>query len=471
MNTRPDPGSGNLLLPLLALAAFVLMALCGVGLIVVGNSQLQRDPIAQEEPAAGEQRVEPSQALILPTGHDGSTPLPIAVWLHGYGATPDFVWSNWFQHLSDSRQVAVLGVSAPLPRIGEGYDWTEDPVRDSARIDEVLQHYGEALTPAPGRIVLFGFSQGAAVAAEVAARAPERYAGAVLISPGLVGEEPRLPRSASLSGQGYVVTVGAEEDRSNLAVAREYATTARDRGARVVHLEVPGQADHRFPDDWQEQLPGWLDFALQDRGGLPEVRPIRELIDQEITELADRFIREGYIPGDEIAVAVHDWMEVDSARQRERVTSIVGERLSRARVLEQEWPGVTDCDRLDRAFAGLQRSGIVARQHFEDCGTCGIGAIGGEMVEAEELGMVVRGYTFFHFQDTEGAAGGGLLYLSYGASAEHASDTDGVAIGQEVASALRSEGLSVEWDGSFEHRIGIVGLDWKRRRFTRPTAR
>jgi len=34
---------------------------------------------------------------------------------------------------------------------------------------------------------------------------------------------------------------------------------------------------------------------------------------------------------------------------------------------QREWPSVTDCDRLDRAFADLNGRGIVARQNFACC--------------------------------------------------------------------------------------------------------
>jgi len=36
---------------------------------------------------------------------------------------------------------------------------------------------------------------------------------------------------------------------------------------------------------------------------------------------------------------------------------------------QMEWPTVTDCDLLDRAFGELERAGIVCRQNFTCCGT------------------------------------------------------------------------------------------------------
>src|SRR5215208_3419617 len=46
---------------------------------------------------------------------------------------------------------------------------------------------------------------------------------------------------------------------------------------------------------------------------------------------------------------------------------------------QKRWPTMTDCDRLDAAFLELEASGIVARQNFWCCGTCGLAAIGDEI--------------------------------------------------------------------------------------------
>lgn len=86
-------------------------------------------------------------------------------------------------------------------------------------------------------------------------------------------------------------------------------------------------------------------------------------------------------------------------------------------------------------------------------------------------GRRVRGYVFFHDQDVEGAVfygEPGDLFLSYGALA--GSGADAVEVGREVRDVLRAHGLDVRWNGSIDHRIAVVGLEWKRRRFTTPPA-
>jgi hypothetical protein len=125
------------------------------------------------------------------------------------------------------------------------------------------------------------------------------------------------------------------------------------------------------------------------------------------------------------------------------------------------WPAPTDCDRLDAAFAELDRAGIVARQHFSCCGTCGADEIREEMEQAEKAGRAARGYTFFHVQDTEHAVEGDGLYLSYGSVGKDQAAS--VAIGHEVVATLGRHGLSPAWNGKIAHRISLP-LVWRRRR-------
>jgi hypothetical protein len=172
----------------------------------------------------------------------------------------------------------------------------------------------------------------------------------------------------------------------------------------------------------------------------------------------------GFVPIDEIvdeAVEVFSEATADATALRGAALA-VAERSLAAHIAQQaSWHGPTDCDRLDAAFAALDRVGIVARQHFSCCGTCGAHEIHDEMNQAEKAGTPSRGYTFFHAQDTEHAVGGESLYLSYGAAQKDQSAS--VAIGHEVVATLGRHGLSPSWNGKHAHRIALP-LTWQRRR-------
>jgi hypothetical protein len=128
---------------------------------------------------------------------------------------------------------------------------------------------------------------------------------------------------------------------------------------------------------------------------------------------------------------------------------------------QRRWPTVTDCERLDDAFLELESIGIVARQHFWCCQTCGLSAMDDEIAESAATGQQVRGYTFYHEQDTERAVAGEGLYLTFGSIDEM--EQHGLQIAREIQACLERHGLSTEWDGTFHQRI-FVRVDWKRRK-------
>ena len=128
---------------------------------------------------------------------------------------------------------------------------------------------------------------------------------------------------------------------------------------------------------------------------------------------------------------------------------------------QRGWPARTDCDRLDDAFAALEATGVISRQHFSCCGTCGSSEIWDEIDAVQKAGRPARGYAFYHVQDTERATEGGGLYLNYGACEE--GEEAALAVARGIVAQIEAHGLRTDWDGSWGQRIG-VSLDWKRRR-------
>jgi hypothetical protein len=67
-------------------------------------------------------------------------------------------------------------------------------------------------------------------------------------------------------------------------------------------------------------------------------------------------------------------IEVYSDEQDSELLRPIAERITREavqahRAAEKNWPPVTDCDLLDRAFHELEGAGVVARHDFTCCGT------------------------------------------------------------------------------------------------------
>ena len=190
--------------------------------------------------------------------------------------------------------------------------------------------------------------------------------------------------------------------------------------------------------------------------------PLDDVI-EDLRGYIERDVAAAFLPPSEIVESAVEVLagDCDPAVLRSAAERLVETALESHRIAQATWPAVTDCDRLDSAFAALEKRGIVARQDFSCCGTCGAAEIIDEMDSVADTGATVRGYTFYHTQDTESAVEGRGLFLNYGATEDD--EAAALTIGREIVEVLRSHELSVVWDGSWEKRIHVP-LSWQRRR-------
>jgi len=201
--------------------------------------------------------------------------------------------------------------------------------------------------------------------------------------------------------------------------------------------------------------------APEQEPALPPYDPLAALRDQVWRDVAG-----GFHDDDAILTAAHDTFveELPGPTLRREASAALRQALAEHNAAEKAWPDMTDCDRLDAAFAALEAGGVIARQNFTCCGSCGAIEIWDEIEEAIGEGRPAEGYAFFHMQDTEAAVEGEALYLNYGACA--AGEAAALDIGRRIAAQLDAHDLAVDWDGSWSMRIQVV-LDWKKRRTLR----
>jgi len=152
--------------------------------------------------------------------------------------------------------------------------------------------------------------------------------------------------------------------------------------------------------------------------------------------------------------------QVPGTDLRPHAEQMVAEALAEHRAEQETWPATTDCDRLEAAFAALEAGGIVMRQNFTCCGSCGSAEIWDEVEAFEGSGAKAYGYGFYHMQDTDNAVEGGGVYLNYGACEE--GEEPALATGRAIVAEVERHGLKTDWDGSLGRRIKVE-LDWKRR--------
>jgi hypothetical protein len=193
------------------------------------------------------------------------------------------------------------------------------------------------------------------------------------------------------------------------------------------------------------------------------VRPLDDDAREEIRDWVRERVAAGYDDAEAIVIGATEVFEdeYDEEALRLLAAELTTDAIDAHAADSAIWPATTDCDRLDAAFAALEAEGVIARQNFTCCGTCGAYEIGDEIDAAIDQGRPAHGYTFFHMQDTESAVGGHGLYLNYGACAE--GEEAAIAIGHRIVARLEAHGLAPEWDGSIGRRIAVP-LDWKRRR-------
>ncbi|MFI7024440.1 DUF6891 domain-containing protein [Micromonospora sp. NPDC049900] len=131
---------------------------------------------------------------------------------------------------------------------------------------------------------------------------------------------------------------------------------------------------------------------------------------------------------------------------------------------------------LTRAFAELNRRGVVARENFTCCGTCAAGEIHDERDDSRHW----HGYLWYHQQDTESLVDSedGQVWLGYGAyppvdfdeaaysALSEAEQQAGYQADLErflddlVFPVLREHGLRVEWNRQQSQRISVTGAQW-----------
>ncbi|HEY0513349.1 MAG TPA: phospholipase [Thermoanaerobaculia bacterium] len=190
------------------------------------------------------------------------------VMAHGRGATAQNI-------LELRRELAApeLAYVAPQAAGGSWYPYgfmapmeRNEPGLSSglARLGEVLAGLEAAGIP-PERTLLLGFSQGACLSLEFAARNARRYGGVMGLSGGLIGP-PGTPRNYAGSFAGTPVFLGCSDRDPHIPRERvdESAAVLRGMGAEVTERIYPAMG-HTVNEDELERVRALIAHALVPR--------------------------------------------------------------------------------------------------------------------------------------------------------------------------------------------------------------
>ncbi|WP_232701218.1 alpha/beta hydrolase [Halobacterium wangiae] len=204
---------------------------------------------------------------VVTAGAPASAAEVVVVALHGRGATAQGI-------VNLAEPLYRHGVTFVAPQAARSRWFPHDaygPVeRNEPHVSSALAAVGDVLDDVAAwdvpveRVVLFGFSQGACLASEYAARNPRRYGGVVALSGGLLGPAD-AQRAYEGTLDGAPVFLGCGDSDGHVAVERVHETAAAFRALDGdVTERVYEGVGHAVTDDEFAFVGALLDRLLAD---------------------------------------------------------------------------------------------------------------------------------------------------------------------------------------------------------------
>lgn len=186
-------------------------------------------------------------------------------------------------------------------------------------------------------------------------------------------------------------------------------------------------------------------------------------INAEALEQIRSLVRGGFESKDRMIQILCEEMYEPGELDPEEVSAAIDGVIEELRIESAHWPAITDCDRLEAAFAAMRARGIVALPNAGYTQSDGYDDVLA-LVDRHKQPDQLIGYCFYHGQDLERAVTGSGLYLAFGPIDPKQEQSAGPTIGRLIVEELERAGLRTEWDGTFNQRIAIPALTWQLRR-------
>ena len=182
----------------------------------------------------------------------------------------------------------------------------------------------------------------------------------------------------------------------------------------------------------------------------------------EVLDEIDGLVRGGFEERDRIIAIFCEEMYEPGELDETEVTVAVDAAIASLDRDKARWPSVTDCDRLDRVFAALNALGIVALQNAGYTQSDGYDDVREAYHRRSDRDKII-GYCFYHGQDLARVVRGEGLNLAFGPMQPENEQVEVPRIGAMIVEELARAGFSTRWNGTFNQRIHVPAIDWKRR--------
>jgi predicted esterase len=194
---------------------------------------------------------------VLTAGHDLDEANGVVIFLHGRGSPAANIIRLATPLAPDPESEQKIAWLAPqadantwypyrfLVPVEENEPWLSSAL---ARIDDLVDAAIENGLH-PRQVALVGFSQGACLALEYAARGTRDVGAVAAFAGGLIGD-PAVPRAPMTSKSGLSVFIGCgdRDEHIDIEIAERSAGLFRDAGASVDFRRYPG-VNHTILDD------------------------------------------------------------------------------------------------------------------------------------------------------------------------------------------------------------------------------
>jgi hypothetical protein len=159
-----------------------------------------------------------------------------------------------------------------------------------------------------------------------------------------------------------------------------------------------------------------------------------------------------------ICEEMHEPGDLDSGE----VSASLDAEIAKLESEKKTWPTITDCDRLESAFAALYKRGIIALHNAGNTQSDGYENFQDALKKHKNKSSIL-GYCFYHGQDLDRAVRGGGLFLAFGPADPNDEEEKGAIIGNMVRKELEKAKLKVVWKGTFSSRMQLPSFVWQRR--------